>query len=236
MDLLEKRAQLEIQQGKLAASLGLTANQYVELAPMNEVIVPNGKQTEGLIDLAWERRTDLLAKRANLNAAIAREKQARSGYYPSLSLGGRGGANHAFNDKADAAQYEVRLNLDIPLFGGFDTMYQNRMAYADRQMNEEALSELQLDIALEVLTYSQTLKAAQEMLSEAHELFVNSQKAYESALSRYQSGKERISEVSTALRQLASSRVRLSDIKTRYFVSMANLAYAVGTLEVPCEK
>jgi outer membrane protein TolC len=59
-------------------------------------------------------------------------------------------------------------------------------------------------------------------------------------MEKYRAGKEGIAEVSNALRQLAAARVRQSDIQTRYLVSMANLAYAVGTLmptmeNSPCE-
>lgn len=118
-------------------------------------------------------------------------------------------------------------------------MYQNRIAYADTQISTEQLLELQLDISLEVLTYSRTLRAAQEMLPDAEDNLQNSVKAYEGVLDKYKAGKEGIAELSIAQRQLAAARVRYSDVKTKLLVSIANLAYATGTLapymEMPCQ-
>ena len=99
---------------------------------------------------------------------------------------------------------------------------------------------MQLDISLDVLTYSTTLKAAQEILPDAEDNLLNSLKAYEGVLDKYKAGKEGIAELSFAQRQLAAARVRYSDIKTKFLVSIANLAYATGTLapyvETPCQE
>ena len=233
MDLTQDRAMLAIQRGKLAASLGLSADMSLELAPLNTMPAPPSQQIRCLIDLAMERRSDLMAKRARVSETYAYRDRARTDYLPSLSFYGRGGANHAFNDKANAAQYQIALNLEIPLFNGFETLYNNRKAYAETQMSAEELAELQLDIALEVLTYSRRAEAAQEMLPDAEDNLNNALKAYESVLEKYKAGKERISEISIAQRQLAAARVRYSDVKTRWLVSLANLAYATGTLECP---
>ena len=144
------------------------------------------------------------------------------------------------HDKANAAQYQVAINLEAPLFTGFETMYSNRMAYADLQISNEQLVELQLEAALEVLTYSRTLQAAQEMLPDAQENLTNALKAYEGVLEKYRAGKEGIAEVSFPQRQLAAARVRYSDVKTKLLISIANLAYATGTLaphmESPCQE
>lgn len=230
MELIHQRALADIQRGKLAASIGFSADIPIELAPIGSIQEMPKQQTAQLIELAYSQRADLHAKRANLAEAYARKKIASSGYGPKLYFSGFGGANHAIHDKANAAQYGVSLNLEIPLFSGFETVYNNRLAYAEAKISEEEMAELQLEISNEVLSYSKTLEAAQEMLPDAVDSLNNAVKAYDGVLEKYKAGKERIAEVSNALRQLASARIRYSDVNTRLLIAMANLAYATGTL------
>lgn len=230
MELTQQKALLDIQRGKLATSLGLSADEPVELAPIANVLECPKQRTADLIALAYRQRADLQAKRANLSETYSQQKVARSAYGPKLYFSGFGGANRMLHDKTDAAKYGVSLNLEIPLFSGFETVYNNRLAYSETQISAEELAELQLDISIEVLTYSRTVEATQEMLPDALESLNNAIKAYEGVLEKYKAGKERIAEVSNALRQLAAARVRYSDVKTRLLVAIANLAYATGTL------
>lgn len=239
MDLAQHRAFLDIQRGKLAASLGFCANTQIEIVipePLHGIHI---EQIDKLIQIALVQRSDLIAKQARLQETLFNQMRARSAYFPKLSFSSRGGYNHYFQDKSDSAQYQVSLNVEVPIFNGFDMMYKNRIAYADTQISNEELVELQLDIALEVLTYSRTLLAAQEMISDAEENLNNSLKAYEGVLDKYKAGKEGIVDLSYAQRQLAAARIRYSDVKTKLLVSTANLAYATGTLvpymETSCE-
>lgn len=243
MEVADHKSQLAIQYGKLAASLGFSPDAELQLAPVEYPQQLHMQKTGELISLAYQQRADLMAKRAALAESMANQKKIRFSYAPKLTLSGRGGANHAVHDKANAMQYEVTVNLAVPLFTGFDDMYQKRMAFADAKLSREDLAQLELDISLEVLTHSRLLEGAQAMMPDAQDELSNSHKAYESILEIYKAGKERMSAVSDAQRQLASARVRYSDIKTRWLVSIAKLAYATGTLapycstmEEPCEK
>lgn len=233
MELTQQKALLAIEKGKLSSSIGLQADAAFEVAPLNSIYAPEKLQIDALIALAMQQRADLIAKQARLSEAYAYKDKACAAYGPKVAFYGRGGANHAIHDKANAAQYQLTLNLSIPLFNGFETLYNNRKAYANTQLAQEELADLQLAIALEVLTYSSSLEAAQEMLPEAEENLNSALKAYESVLDKYKAGKERIAEVSIAQRQLAAARIRYSDVKTRWLVSLANLAYATGTLGIP---
>lgn len=240
MEVIQQKSALEIEKGKLASSLGLPAETAFQIAPIATLAIPPKEQTTNLVAVAMQQRSDLMAKQARLAESRAKQKSTKLAYRPKLTLSGRGGANHALHDKANAAQYQVSLNLEIPLFDGFDHIYQNRMAYADTEISAQELSQLELDIALEVLTYGKSLEAAQEMLPYADDNLKNASQAYEGVLEKYQAGKESIAEVSNALRQLASARIRYSDVRTKLLVAAANLAYATGTLtpymEMPCLK
>lgn len=236
--LAQHRAQLDIYRGKLAASLGYQADTPLALAPIGEIVPPPQERIDNLIAKAMEQRADLMAMQARAAEAYAKKQVAQAAYGPKISFYGRGGVNHYVDDHANGGQYRVSLNLDMPLFTGFNTTYSNRIAYADARLSVDQLDELQLKIALEVLTASRTLQAAQEMLPDADENLKNATRAYESVLAKYRAGKERITDVSYAQQELAAARVLYSDIRTRWLVSIANLAYATGSLipymESPC--
>lgn len=233
MELAKERANLDIQRGKLASSLGLSADSALMLAPLCQRPIPLQPDVESLMTLAYSCRSDLFAKQARLRESFSRYAQARAGYGPKIYVSGKGGASKMFHDNTDAGQYRIRLNLEYPLFDGFRTCYKTRAALADTQLSAEELSELELEVALDVLTQSRWVQAAREMLPEAEDNLNNAQRAYDGVLDKYRAGKERIAEVSNAHRSLVAARVRYSDTKTRLFVSIANLAYATGTLSPP---
>lgn len=230
IEVAQKSAQLDIQRGKLATRMGLEADTCIELACLDSVPPPQAECLDALFQCANERRSDVMAKHAKLLESKAVVDKTKAAFWPKIAFAGRGGAEHYFSKPSQAAHYDVAIKLDIPIFDGFDKIYKHRQALADMRVSALELADLELDIALEVLTHSRTLKATQEMSVFAQENLDNALLAYEGVLSKYQSGHIGIAEVSNALRQLAFARLRFSEIRTRYFVSMANLAYATGTL------
>jgi outer membrane protein len=235
MELSEAESKADVQRGKLASAMGLAADTYVQLRPLE--ITPSALNThlnshvKDLIILADRSRSDLMAKRSTLLEALAKERKIQTAYLPKLSLSSRGGYEHAMHDKAKSGDYQVRLDLSIPLFTGFKATYENQLALADVKLSTEALAQLELDSALQVLTYKRSLEAAQEMIPQAESNLHNAQLAYDGILERYSAGNEGISELSIALRQLTQARLRYSDIIARYLNALANLAYATGTLK-----
>ncbi len=236
MELSRQKALLDIQMGKLTASLGLPSSAKIEVAEMD--LLPPLRNIEicGLIEQALKQRADLLAKQAQHAESVERQKQITRSYRPKLSLSGGAGTDHYFHDKEHGAHYKIGLNFNMPLFTGFEATYQKRMAFFDTQISMEELAELELEISLEVLTQTRLLEAAQENLPEVEEYLANSIKAYEGVLEKYRAGKERITALSDAQRQLAQARVRYSEIKTGWLTSLASLAYATGTLPPYMEK
>jgi outer membrane protein TolC len=233
MEAVQFASQLDIQRASLAASIGYCADTPLEVAPIDELPEHHVETTQALIDLGCSQRADLMAKQAQVAAAGWLSEKVRLSNRPKLSFLGRAGYNRYLSDKTHGAQYDVVLDLKIPIFDGFYTVYQTRQAFADRQMSMEELAELQLEMSVEVLTYARQLEAAKEMIDYALDNLESAEKAYEGVLLKYQAGKENIFDLSNAQRQLAHARLKFSDVRTRYLISAANLAYATGTLS-PC--
>lgn len=241
MELAEKKSSLDIQRGKLAASLGLSADTCIQVAAPETPSCQPVENLDVLMAIALDQRADLMAKQARLQEAAYNQLRVKTSYCPKISLNTRGGFNKYLEENRDRyGQYEIALNLDVPFFNGFKSMYENRKAYADTQISYQELIELQIDITFEVLKHSRSVQAAQEMIPDAEMNLNNSIKAYEGVVEKYKAGKEGITEVSWAQRQLATARVRYSEVKTKLLVSIANLAFATGTLapymEAPCQE
>ncbi len=240
MEAAQQQANYDIQRGKLATRMGLSADTIIELACLDAVPGPHPEQLSALIACANDRRADLMAKQYRVAESSANLEKSSRAYYPKVSMFGRGGAKHYAGDDAVSGRGEIGVRLEFPLFDGFERVYRQRQALADMKISCNELAQLQLDIALEVLTYRRNFQAAQEMLGFAEENLENATKAYDGVLTKYKAGRDGIAEVSNALRQLSNARVRYSDVRTRYHLSMANLAYATGTLPpyvmVSCEQ
>lgn len=231
MNLAKESSECNIKRGKLAQVLGFGADTNIELAPLSSLTSPKKEDTAALIARAKEQRKDLHAKAAQLQEAHANLEKSYSSYLPKLILDAKTGIQHYHHDHTKAANYDVGLTLKIPLFSGLDSIYNNRMAYADTKKSLQELSKLELDIAYEVLSANLTHEAASEMLTLAAENAENALLAYEAALEKYRAGKEQMFEAtSNALQKLAIARVRYSEVKTQWLTSLAKLAYATGTI------
>src|SRR5277367_4680794 len=83
----------EIAHGDLATVMGLPPQTVYHVQDVNELKMPGdlAESVDTAIDRAFEQRPDLEAQLAQLRATNAVIKQAKSRYYPSLSLNGNGG-------------------------------------------------------------------------------------------------------------------------------------------------
>lgn len=240
MRYFQQEAVLSIQKAKLATSLGLSPTENLNIASVSLPEKIEKKEIPHLIAMAMEKRQDLLAKHARVAQSIALQKKVKASYGPKLRLNARAGADEDFIPSTAGFHYKVACIFSMPLFNGFETTYKNRLAYTDTRLSMEELAELQLTIAMEVFEYARTFESLQEMLPQAQESLLFSQKAFEGVMEKYRAGVEKITTVSTALTQSTTARAQLSEIKTRYLTSLANLAYSIGTLspyleETSCE-
>lgn len=240
MRYFQQEGALSIQKAKLATSLGLSPTEPLNISPVFLPETIEKKEIPQLISLAMEQRKDLMAKHARVAQSIANQTKIKASYGPKLRLNARAGADEDFIPSTSGLHYKVACTFSMPIFNGFETTYKNRLAYTDTQLSMEELAELQLTIAMEVFEYARTFESLQEMLPQAQESLLFSQKAYEGVMEKYRAGLEKITTVSTALTQSTTARVQLSEIKTRYLSSLANLAYSIGTLspyleEPPCK-
>jgi outer membrane protein len=229
-----QKAEVDNARSRLAKSVGLAVD-----APLVVDVLPDptiqSPLTEGLpllMERAQQTRADLLARRADVDQKYYLYDKASTKYMPKLNLAANGGYKHYVEDHSDGANYRVGLSLDIPLFNGFESIYQKRAAYADAQAAEADVERLEAEIALEVMTYHRSFEAAQEILLLAQDSLQNSVKTFEGILEKYKAGTQSIFDMTAAQRQLAEARIKQSEAKTRWYRTLAQLVYATGTISL----
>ena len=232
MDVAQEKAKVAIAYGQLMTSLGLGVETVlqVETNPDGMKTTLFLKGTTELIALAEKQRADLLAKKAMLAEMKQRVKRANRAPLPRLRAIGQGGWLQYTKHQGSGYNYNVGLALDIPIFKGFEYTYNKRLALADEEMTAAELRDLQEAIAQEVLTYSELVKAAEESLKWSEDYFSEASKTFEGSIESYKNGLQNIFDLIQAQHSLANARIRKAQARTQWLVSLAELAFATGSI------
>lgn len=231
ISLAQRQAALAIAYGKLLTALGLPIETKLEVQTAPEGIQnPLFKESVPLlIKSAEEHRADLMAKQATFSEMHARVDRAKRAPLPKLHALGQGGWLEYGKHRGNGYNYSAGLALDVPLFKGFEYAYQKKLALADAEMTAADLKELQHAIALEVLSYSETLKASEVAMDYSEEFFNEALKSYDGSVQSYQAGLINIFDLLQSQRFLADARNKKALARTEWLVSLAQLAFATGS-------
>lgn len=232
MALVQQLAEVKIARGQLAASVGLAVDYPLDIVSLPD---PTGdssveRDLPVLLNLAQKRRGDLMAKQAELTQKNAELKKIKAAYQPKVKFDGSTGYKHYVHDHANGFRYNAAVCVDVPIFNGFEPTYQRRMAYYDINTTSEELAKLELDIALEVFTYSLGVETAEELIALTRDNLESALRTYNGTIDRYKAGVLTIFDLTSAQRQLAAARIKQSEAKTRWYRSLAQLAYATGSI------
>jgi outer membrane protein len=171
------RSNEELGKAALINSMGLGWNTQLELADASLPYKPAQARLDRLIACAYKFNPDWKQLELGLEAAEARIKEARSGYFPIVAL--TGSLTHLDNDykkgimsAENRDSWAIGVQMELPLFSGFQTVNQVREARARlRKMKQEEIL-LREGIALQVKDAFLQMARAQEQaqaLKESHE-------------------------------------------------------------------
>jgi outer membrane protein len=231
LGLAQQKAAAEIAYGKLLTSLGVPIDSTIEVETKPEA-VENPLFQEGiatLLSAAQEQRADLMAKQAMLEGMNAQVTRAKRAPLPKLRGIGQGGWFEYSKHQGNGYNYSVGLGLEVPLFKGFFYTYQKKEALANAEISAAELKELQNAVSLEVLTYSETVKAASEAIGYSEDFFSDALQAYNRSLEGYHAGIINVFDLLQTQRYLSDARNKKVQAKTAWLVSLSQLAFAIGS-------
>ncbi len=233
LQLVTAQGQVKINRGQLAAAMGWPADTclVVENLPEHLPVAEISDDICCMVEVAKGSRPDLTAAyyaylKAKENIIIA-----RSGGRPTISFGGDVQRNTFIAmPKLNNGSQSALLSLSIPIFEGY--FYENQAASAVESSAAAfaAWRAAELGVLLDVVTAYANYTTAAESIDFSEQYLKYSQEAYDATLENYKNGTGSFLDVLTAETTLSAARVQWVQARTQYLISIANIAYAVGTL------
>jgi TolC family type I secretion outer membrane protein len=217
--------------GALAVQIGSSADRALKLeAAVVPAEVPAlDARMADLMDEAARQRPDLLAARAQRDAAEANVTVARALGRPSISIQ----AGRTYDETPYVANQnynQIGIYVTVPIFSGFSTTYGVRQAQAALEASEANVEAARLQVSLGVWNAYYGLQSANHQLGATALLTTTARDNQDVALGRYQSGVGTIIDVLTAQTAAASARLLRINAEFGWQLARAQLALALGRL------
>ena len=229
--------QLAVAHGQLAVAVGYSADTALPLASLEKQVDAEmpADAVGSLLDKAKAARPELLAAKAQEQAAVADLDAANGEGWPSLSLGANAArtTTDIAGQKTTANNYSAGLTLSFPLFTGFANQAGSRRAQAAVDVAQASSEQLMQQVELEVWQAYQNMHTAVSTLDTAGAQLKNAQQAADVTTARYKNGLDSILDVLSAQATLANARVQEVQARLNWFGALASMGHAVGGLDAP---
>ncbi|MFJ4141953.1 TolC family protein [Pseudomonas sp. NPDC089734] len=225
--------------GVLALRMGLSPRLQLNLTGDLDT-VPDSSFANSIDDLLAEARRNnpaLIAASAQMKASQAAIDESRAAGRPTLSLVGNLTDSH--NTQPATANGDLRqrdrgigIQLNIPLFEGFERSYQIRDAMARHEASQAQVADTEQRVALETWGYYQTLSIETRSLQRTQELVEQSRQSLEVVQGRYQAGVGSMIELLNALTAYANSEQEHIQSLSSWQTARLSLAASLGRLNL----
>lgn len=233
------RGQLQVARGVLALAAGLPADApLVPAPPVAEL--PASLATNNvrrMIDEAITSRPDIAALRADLAAKQAAIQVAHASSWPNLYLNANLNRNYNESLTGDPAQshrdwsYGAGLNIDWPIFDGWRTESDIRIAQELARAATARLEQAELGASADVWTRFQNYETALQKHTFSVAFCKSAEAARNLANEAYSAGLKTVLDLLTADAQLAAARSQQVAARQEVFTALANLSHATGRLQ-----
>jgi len=223
--------------GLIALSMGLPPQTSLELAgslsrrPDTLFI----KSVDDLLEQARQDHPSLIAAKAKLDAAKAAIDESRANGRPTLSFIAntsdvRTNQSMDYNGDSRMRDNSVGLQLNIPLFEGFERAYQVRGAQAQFEASEAELSDVEQRISLELWVNYQALSIETGSLERTADWVNQSNQALQVVQGRYRSGAGNMIELLNASNAYAVAEQQHINTLKNWQMARLKLAESLGRL------
>lgn len=197
-----------------------------------DVIFPEEKapmdQLMRLLSMARSGRPDLMAAKAEMEAAEFSVSSAKSSRLPDLAISGQ----YGFTDEEPSSdmdeQWSVGIGVTVPIFEGNRIASNTRTAEVQLRQAELNLANLEQQVEAEVRFSLQNLDSRFNQLKVAREQVNLSQREFELARIRFEEGVADNADVVSAQAALADAEDTLVEAEFQYALSRIQLARVIG--------
>lgn len=223
--------------GLIALRMGLAPQTPLELAG-SLTQRPDTHFVKGINELLEQAKQDhpsLIAAKAQLNAAKAAIDESKAQGRPTLSFIASASdvqlnQSMAFNGDSRTRDNSVGLQLNIPLFEGFERTYQVRSAQARLEAREAEVSDVEQRISIDLWGNYQALITETRSLERTADWVDQSNQALEVVQGRYQSGVGSMIELLNALTAYATAEQQHINALNSWQMARLKLAASLGRL------
>ncbi len=241
LDLERARNNREIAKGGLLTKLSFPASSDIEIADMPAEFGTDAESPDldKLMEIAQEKRPDLLRADANKTAAWHRRNSALLRNLPSISASGSLNWNdtpsESFNAGTSKISGSIGIRASMPIFAGFANLYGARQAQANYDSSIEQQRATQDNATLDVFTAYQNYKTAQTVLTQTETLLKSATESERVTAGMYKVGKATMLDWQTAQSELVEAEKQNNAAKYDLFTKRAAVALAIGDIKVELE-
>jgi outer membrane protein len=192
---------------------------------------------DALIERALAGRPDLLAQAAEIRAADAAIREAKSEYWPRVALTGSGGQTALWPTSdsgplghANQPTWAGTLSVEWRLFDGGARRNQLAIAQSKRREAQNEMTEKHDQATREVWTAYIAFRTGLRKEQAAVALLESANTSYSASLDAYKYGVKNLIDVVTAEKQLAQARLSGVAARSQLFLEAVNLEFATGNL------
>lgn len=232
LQTLQASSNWQTARGLLATTLGRDAHQAPSLSTPLALSIPEDFERDiaQIITMARERRADLRAAEAQVNAARANIDIARAAGRPSFSLAAVGGRERIDSNPLSNTT-SLGVTLALPVFSGFSTTYKVKAAETQAEVKAAQRDRIRLQVAQDVWNAYQNLQTAIQSLRTSRDLLSSAEAAARMAKGRYQAGVGSLLDMLSAQTALASARQQQIQAAYNWNLYRATLAQSMGALD-----
>ncbi len=242
LDLERAKNNREIAKGTLLTKLSFPADQEIIIQdmPSNFGRAVENSSIDELIEIARERRPDLLRATADKDAAWHRRAASFLKNLPSISATGSVGWNdtdwNSFGNDSYKVTGSIGIRASMPIFAGFANVYGVRQAEANYQRAAEAQRATTDNAMLDIFTAYQNYKTAQKLLVQTKALLESATESEKVTSGMYKVGRATMLDWQTAQSELVDAQKQHNAAKYELFTKRAAVALAIGDIRAELDK
>jgi outer membrane protein len=233
LDLVRAEADVRLARGRLATSMGLSAETALSVEPApNPVEPPDGKQLSAALDRAAASRPSVLAAEANVEAAQRGVSRARSTFGPTAVAS----ASYGWEDTTwlpSDRVWSVGVGVAVPIFAGFSRVHELARARLELERAQADRDQAALAAREQAWDAFSSVRQAYEALQATEALVASARESHRLARERYQVGAGTLTDMLDAQTALAKAEAtRVSD-RAAYTVAVARYRWSIGEILPP---
>ncbi|MBF4384052.1 outer membrane channel protein TolC [Vibrio anguillarum] len=215
----------------------ITGQEHSDLSVLDTNRFSASKTTQpidALLEEAQQKNLSLLTARIAQDVAKDNISLASSGHLPSLTLDGGykygDESNNNSGSKGDYNDFNVGINLAVPLYTGGKTTSQTKQAEFAYVAASQDLEKTYRSVVKDVRAFNNNINASIGALRAYEQSVISAKSALEATEAGFDVGTRTIVDVLDSTRRLYDANKNLSNARYDYVLSVLQLRQAVGTL------